>query len=105
MSKNFKVKKLILVWATSTLVISASKKAQAAKNIIILGQILYIYYLAQFEKDNKIIRALIDFGSKINIIIPVYIFKLDLKVWKTDVRTQKINSLSLATYKMVFTSF
>lgn len=53
-----------------------SKKVQK----MTLNQIPYIYYLVQFQKGKKeVIRALINFGSKINTIIPTYISKLCFK--------------------------
>ena len=34
-----------------------------------------------------------------------YISKLGLKVWKIDVKAEKINNLSLAAYKMIISIF
>ena len=52
---------------------------------MILDQILYIHYPVQFQKDKEVIRALIDFGSKVNAINPAYTSKLGFLVRKTDV--------------------
>ena len=61
--------------------------------------------MVQFEKDKKIIKALINFGSKVNIITLAYASKLSSKVWKTDVRAQKIDSSLLKTFEMVIAGF
>ena len=47
---------------------------------------LCIHYLVQFQKDQKAtIRALIDVGSKVNVMTPAYAKQLGLQVRKTDV--------------------
>ena len=53
---------------------------------MILDWVPCIHYPVQFEKDKKVIRALIDSGSKINTMTPAYVSKLGLQVRKTDVR-------------------
>lgn len=45
-----------------------------------LKRIPCFYKLMQFKKDQAKIRALLDFGSKVNIMTLVYVAKLDLKV-------------------------
>ena len=53
---------------------------------IILDRVLYIHYPLRFRKDKKIeTRALIDSGSKINAMIPVYALKLGLGVYHSNV--------------------
>lgn len=43
------------------------------ENVNVLDRMPCIYYLVQFQKENKeVIRALIDFSSKINAISPTY---------------------------------
>lgn len=47
------------------------------KDKVVLAWVLYIYYLLCFQKDNKYkLQTLINFGSKINAITPVYTAKL-----------------------------
>ena len=74
-------KKLVLVLATSALITEASKKDE-----MVLERILYIHYLFRFRKDIAKVKALLDFGNKVNTITPTYAAKLDLKVCHTNVR-------------------
>ena len=62
-----------------------------------------IYYLVWFKE--KQVRALLDIGNKVNAISPAYIERLDLKIWKTNVAAQKIDSSTLETFGMVITDF
>ena len=48
---------------------------------------------------------MLDSGSKVNIISPVYFKKLGLKTWKTNVGAQKIDSSILKTFGMVIADF
>lgn len=67
-------KKLFLVLANSAPITGASRE-----NEIVLKKILYIYYLLYFCKDKKNkVQALINFASKVNVIILAYGLKLDL---------------------------
>lgn len=50
-------------------------------------------------------KTLINSGSKVNAIIWLYITKIKLKIWFTDVRTQKIDSFILETFGMVLANF
>ena len=93
-------KKLDLVSATSLLVIETSKKKHVS-----LEQVLYIYYLLHFWKDTASVRALIDLSSDVNAMILAYASKLDLKVYLTNVRAQKIDGFTLETFGMVLASF
>ena len=72
--KEKKLKKLVLVLATSILVTTTSKKD------LILDHILYIYYLVYFWKGRNYIKTLIDLDSKINIITLIYTLKLGFQV-------------------------
>ena len=64
-----KVKKLVLVLATSASVTETSKEAQE----MILDWVPCIYYPVQFHKDKRrTIWALIDFSSKFNVMTLVY---------------------------------
>lgn len=63
--------------------------------LLLLKWILYIYYLLQFQKDIADVRALIDFGSKVNAMTPAYVSKLDLRACHTNIRVQKIDGSTL----------
>lgn len=67
--------------ATSALITETSKK-----NDIILDRVPCIYYLLRFQKNIAEIKALIDSDSEINIISPVYILKLGLKIRQINIR-------------------
>ena len=102
MSRVIKVKKLVPVLATSTLVTEASKKAQK----MILDQMPCISYPVQFRKNKRAtIWALIDSGSKVNVMTPGYAKQLGLHVQKTDVKTQKMDGSLLRTFRMVIANF
>ena len=75
MLKAFEAKKLILVLGISVLVIDASKKAPE----VILDWVPCIHYSIQFRNNKKIIRALINSGSKINAMTFAYAKKLGLR--------------------------
>ena len=51
------------------------------------------------------IQALINLSNKINTITSSYILKLGLKIWKTNIKAQKIDSFSLKLFEIVLTSF
>ena len=101
MPQATQAKKLVSVLATSVSMTGANKEAQK----VILEQIPCIHYLVQFQKYKEVIRALINSGSKINVITPAYTFKLGFQVQRTDVGAQKIDSSSLQTFGMVIDSF
>lgn len=91
-----------MVVATFVPVIEASKE----DDNIILDKILYIYYPLRFYKDKKNkIQALINFSSKINIMILVYASKLDHKICQTNIKVQKIDSSTFKMFDMVLASF
>lgn len=50
-------------------------------------------------------RALIDLGSEVNTITSVYIAKLILKIEKTNIGAQKIESFTLDTFGIVLADF
>lgn len=61
-----------------------------------------IYSISKkFKKDYTKIQALIDFGSKINIIILAYIAIFELHICLTDVLAQKIDGFILLIYSMI----
>ncbi len=57
-----------------------------------LEQISCIWYSVIFKDYTE---ALLDLKSKINIISQVFDYYLGLKIWKTNVRAQNIDSPSL----------
>ena len=59
----------------------------------------------QFQKDKKIIKALIDFGNEVNVMTLAYVKQLGLQTQKTNVGTQKINGSLLKTYGIVIIAF
>lgn len=65
---------------TFLLIVGANKKI----NLLVLVEILYIYYLIWFKK--KEMQALINWDSKVNIIILRYNLKLSFKVCYTNIK-------------------
>lgn len=57
---------------TSAPVTEASKKDDVALKF----RVLYIYYLPCFQKNTVKIKTLINSGSKINAMMPMYALKL-----------------------------
>lgn len=72
---------------------------------LLLKRMPYIYYLFHFKKDHEKIQALINSGSEVNAMTLAYTEKLGFQTWKTDVKAQKFDSSSLATYGMVIAEF
>ena len=70
-----------------------------------LEQVPCIHYPLRFRKDTAGVRALIDSGSEINAMSPVYASKLGLRVHHTDVEAQKIDGSILQTFGMVLANF
>ena len=73
--------------------------------MIVLDQVLYIYYPVQFQKDKATIQALINSGSKFNMITPAYAKQLGLWSQKTDIGAQKTDGSSLDTFRIVIAGF
>ena len=69
----------------------------------VVVKVLCIYYLVQFQEEQ--VRALFNSGSKVNAINPDYVWKLGLKIRKTNVGAQKIDGSALETFEMVITDF
>ena len=88
-------KKLALVLATSVPVTEASDKE--------VVRVPCIHYPVRFQEEQ--IRALLDSGSKVNAISPIYAKRLGLKTWKTNVGAQKIDGSALETFRMVIANF
>ena len=62
-----------------------------------------IQYLVQFQE--KQVKALLNSGSKVNVMNLDFARKLDLKIWKTNVGAQKIDGSALETFRMVIADF
>ena len=72
---------------------------------VILKQISCIQYSAKFQKDQKTIQILINFGSEINKITLAYVAMLGLKVCPIAVRFQKIDGSSFKSFGIIIASF
>lgn len=81
----------------------ASMEANVVVFKLKLQQILYIQYLIQFGQ--YLIKAFIDFVSKVNTIQLSFIKKLGLRIRKTNVGAQKIDGNRLKTFNIVIASF
>ncbi len=86
--------KLVAVSATSTSM--TDKKTEE------LEQVPCIRYSVIFKDQTK---ALLDSGSEVNAMSQVFAQQLGLKIRKTNVRAQKIDSTTLETYRMVVSIF
>ena len=62
-----------------------------------------IHYLVRFQEEQ--VRALLNSGSEVNAMNPDYAWKLGLKIWRTNVRAQKIDGSALETFEMVIADF
>ena len=89
--------------ATSFLVTGASNKAPKVK---VLDKIPCISYPVQFRKNKgKDVLALLNSGSKVNIMTLAYAAHLGLKVRVTNLGAKKIDKFLLAIYGMVIAAF
>ena len=71
-----------------------------------LKWIRYISYSVQFEeRQTGEVRALIDSGSKVNAITPIFVAKLGLYIRATYISAQKIDSSAVKTYFMIIAGF
>ena len=96
-------KKLVLVSMPSSSVTGASKEAPKVR---VLDKVPCIYYPVQFRKNkDKDVLALLNFGSEVNAISPIYAAHLGFKVRVTNVGVQKIEGFSLTTYGIVIAAF
>lgn len=75
-------------------------------DVIVLERVPYIYYPVEYRKGSKeVSRALIDSANEINAMTPFYTKQLDLKICQTTVRDQKIDDLSLESFRMIIAGF
>ena len=70
-----------------------------------LERVPCIHYPLRFRKDTADVKALIDLGSEVNAMTPVYASKLGLQARHTAVEAQKIDGSTLKTFGMVLASF
>lgn len=73
--------------------------------LLLLKQVLYIYYLMQFKNNQVKIQALINSGNKINAITKFYTAKLSFKVQLTNISAQKINYYIFKMFEIIIASF
>ena len=92
-------KKLASVSATSVLVTDTSGKR------VVLKKVPCIYYSVWFQEDQRQVKALLNSGSKVNAISPVYNKRMSLKTRKTNVGAQKIDGSALETFEMLIADF
>lgn len=72
---------------------------------VVLQKVLCIHYPLCFQKNRPEVKTLINFGSKINVIILGYISKLGLKICHTNIKAWKIDGFIVKTFRMDLTSF
>lgn len=70
-----------------------------------LQYVFYIQYTVQFEKNQLKIQLLLNSGSEVNIMTPIFASKLGLPTQKTNIVAQKIDDLALPTYEMPIAGF
>lgn len=63
-----------------------------------------MYLLSNLIQNGKI-KAVINFGNKINIIMLAYILEICFKLYHINIKTQKINGFICKIFKMVLASF
>ena len=90
-----KVKKLVAVLASSTLITGKKKEEE-------LEQVPCIWYLVTFKDQTE---ALLDSRSEVKAMSPVFAPQLGLRIWKTNIGVQKIDGTILETYGMVVSTF
>ena len=62
-----------------------------------------IHYPARFQEEQ--VRALLDNGSKVNVMNPNYAWKLGLKIRKANIGAQKIDGSALEIFAIVIADF
>ena len=67
-----------------------------------LERVLCIWYFVTFKDQ---IEALLDSKSKVNAMSQAFAYQLGLKIWKTNVKTQKIDGITLETYRIIVFTF
>ena len=87
-------KKLVLVLTISVPVTDDSKK---------VVRVLCIHYPVWFQE--KQVKALLNSGSEVNAMSPIFAQKLGLHIWKINVKAQKIDGSTPKTFGMVIANF
>lgn len=72
------------------------------KKIEELERVSCIRYPVSFKNQTEVI---LDPGSDINARSQAFAYQLDLKIWKTNVKAQKIDGTTLETHGIVFSIF
>ena len=90
----WKAKKLVAILAISMPMIGKKEEE--------LEWVSCIWYLVIFKDQ---IEALLDSERKVNVMSQVFVYQLDLKIWKTNVKVQTIDGTTLETYKIVISTF
>ena len=62
-----------------------------------------IQYPVQFQEEQ--VKALLNSSSEVNAMNPDFARKLGFKIWKTNVRAQKIDGSALETFGMIIADF
>ena len=70
---------------------------------LVLDLVSCIHYPVWFK--NGEVWALINFGSEVNAMTPIYAAKLGLKIRHTNVKAQKIDGSTFETFGIVLASF
>lgn len=73
------------------------------KDEVELARVPYIHYPIWFKKDKN--WALINSSNKVNTMTFVYAAQLGLKVLKTNVVTQKIDSSVFQIFRVILQAF
>lgn len=94
---NYYKKKILFKYLSKTskklavvLVIFMSMTEIKKKTTLSFVYILYIYHSVYFKKDHAKIYALLDYDNKINTIILIYTLNLGLRIFLTNIKTQKL---------------
>ena len=69
----------------------------------VVARVSCIHYPVRFQEEQ--VRALLNSGSKVNAMSPIYTKKLGLKTRRTNVGAQKIDGSILETFGMVIADF
>lgn len=97
----FGAKKLVVVMVTSLSTIEAGIE----DTLCLIKKVLFIYHLLRFQKDLHKTKALIDLNKEINTITSAYAVKLNLKIRKTNIGAQIIDSFIFNIFKIVLANF
>ena len=98
-----RVKKLVIILETSTLV-TVVREEEVGENLgANLAWVSCIHYPINFGKIS--VLALFDSNSEINAVCPAFAKKPGLSIRPTDMEVQKIDGTTLETYEIVVAAF